>query len=130
MINSTNILNNRLYTNNSIDLYFIKSSNNDYFIFHIKHEYLDQTHIFTIESKYKFLNETKHLLSCYILPISKQQYTIDYPFNKLEIEANNKINLYRFQGIPSTDIIYYLLFQIDKNDKQYLSKPIKLNSIS
>ncbi|CAF1081939.1 unnamed protein product [Rotaria sordida] len=126
MINTTNIINNRLYINGSIDLYFIKSSNNDYFVFHLKHEYIDHTHILTIESKYKFSNQTNQLLLCYILPISKQQYTIDYPYNCLELKLNEKINLYRFQGIPSTDIIYYLLFQNNINDKQYLSKPIKL----
>ncbi|CAF3398285.1 unnamed protein product [Rotaria sp. Silwood1] len=126
MMNTTNIINNRLYINGSIDLYFIKSSNNDYFIIHLKHEYLDHTHILTIESKYQFINQTQQTLLCYILPISKQQYTIDYPYNCLEIKINEKINLYRFQGIPSTDIIYYLLFQNELNDKQYLSKPIKL----
>jgi hypothetical protein len=126
MINSPSILNNRLHTNGSIDLYFIKSSNNDYFIFHIKHEYLDHTHIFTIESKYRFSNLTNHSLLCYVLPISKQQYTIDYPYNSFEIKCDEKINLYRFQGIPSTDIVYYLLFQIESNEKQYLSKPVRL----
>ncbi|CAF2957991.1 unnamed protein product [Rotaria sp. Silwood2] len=126
MMNTTNIINNRLYANGSIDLYFIKSSNNDYFICHFKHEYLDHTHILTIESKYQFNNQTNQTLLCYILPISRQQYTIDYPYNCLEIKLNEKINLYRFQGIPSTDIIYYLLFQNEINDKQYLSKPIKL----
>ncbi|CAF5139913.1 unnamed protein product [Rotaria magnacalcarata] len=120
------IINNRLYTNGSIDLYFIKSSNNDYFIFHLKHDYIDRTHVFTIESKYKFFNQTNQALLCYVLPISKQQYTIDYPFNCLELKSNEKMNLYRFQGIPSSDIIYYLLFQNEANDKQYLSKPIRL----
>ncbi|CAF1518755.1 unnamed protein product, partial [Rotaria sordida] len=52
MMNTTNIINNRLYTNGSIDLYFIKLLNNDYFIFYLKHEYLGRTHILTIESKY------------------------------------------------------------------------------
>jgi hypothetical protein len=129
MINSPTIINNRLYTNGSIDLYFIKSSNNDYFIFHLKHEYLDQTHILTIESKYRFINQTNQSLLCYILPISKQHYTIDYPYNSFRITSNEKIPLYRFQGTPSTDIIYYLLFQMEKNEKEYLSKPIKLASI-
>jgi hypothetical protein len=129
MMNSTSIVHNRLYTNGSIDLYFIKSSNNDYFIFHIKHEYLDHTHILTIESKYRFFNETNQSLLCYVLPISKQQYSIDYPFNSFEIKSYEKMSLYRFQGIPSTDIVYYLLFQMQTNEKQsrkYLSKPIKL----
>ena len=118
MLNTSTILNNRLYSNGSIDLYFIKSSNNDYFIFYIKYEYLDHTHIFTIESKYKLSNQTNYSLSCYVLPISKQQYAIDYPYNSFDIKSNEKYNLYRFQGIPSTDIIYYLLFQIESNDKQ------------
>lgn len=126
LINSTNIIQNRLLTNNSIDLFFIKSSNNDYFVFHIKHEYIDQTHILTIQSKYHFFNQTNHSLLCYILPISKQQYFIDYPFNCLTLKSNEKISLYRFQGIPTTDIVYYLIFQYQLNDKQYLSKPIQL----
>ncbi|CAF2072299.1 unnamed protein product, partial [Rotaria magnacalcarata] len=126
LMNVGAIINNRLYTNGSIDLYFIKSSNNDYFIFHLKHDYIDRTHVFTIESKYKFFNQTNQALLCYVLPISKQQYTIDYPFNCLELKSNEKMNLYRFQGIPSSDIIYYLLFQNEANDKQYLSKPIRL----
>ncbi|CAF5149168.1 unnamed protein product, partial [Rotaria magnacalcarata] len=106
LMNVGAIINNRLYTNGSIDLYFIKSSNNDYFIFHLKHDYIDRTHVFTIESKYKFFNQTNQALLCYVLPISKQQYTIDYPFNCLELKSNEKMNLYRFQGIPSSDIIY------------------------
>lgn len=128
LMNAANIINNRLYTNGSIDLYFIKSSNNDYFVLHLKHEYIDHTHILTIESKYRFSNQTNQTLSCYILPISKQHFTIDYPYNCLELKANEKVNLYRFQGIPSTEIIYYLLFQNEDVDKQYLSKPIRLYS--
>ena len=126
MINSTNIINNRLYTNGSIDLFFIKSSNNDYYLFHINHEYLDHTHILTIQSKYKLFNQTNRTLFCYILPISKQQYKINYSYDSLEIKSNETINLYHFQGIPSTNLIYYLLFQVEFNEKQFLSKPIKL----
>lgn len=126
MMNSSNIINSRLYSQGSIDLYFIKSSNNDYFIFHLKHEYIDHTHVLTIDSKYRFSNQTNQTLLCYILPISKQHYTIDYPFNYLEIKSNDRMNLYRFQSIPSTDIVYYLLFQNEINEKQYLSKPVQL----
>ena len=126
MINPSTLINNRLYTNGSIDLYFIKSSNNDYFICHVRHEYLDQTHILTIESKSQICNRTNHLLSCLILPISKQQLAIDYPYNSFQIKANESLPLYRFQGVPSTDIHYYVLFQSDNNDKQYLSKPIRI----
>ncbi|CAF1476013.1 unnamed protein product [Adineta steineri] len=130
MANSSTMINNRLYTNGSIDLYFIKSSNNDYFIFHVRHEYIDHTHILTIESKYRFLNQTNQLLSCYILPISRQQYTIDYPYNSFRIKSNETIPLYRFQGIPSTDLMYYLLFHNETNENQYISKPIKLIPIT
>ncbi|CAF1038544.1 unnamed protein product [Adineta ricciae] len=126
MINPSTLINNRLYTNGSIDLYFIKSSNNDYFTCHVRHEYLDQTHILTIESKYQVCNRTNHLLSCLILPISKQQLAIDYPYNSFQIKPNEDLPLYRFQGVPSTDIHYYVLFQSDNNDKQYLSKPIRI----
>lgn len=129
LMTSNTILNHRLFANQSLDLFFIKSSNNDYFICHLKHEYLDHTHILTLQSKYRLFNSTIYPLICSILPIGKQQYVTDYPFHSFAIEANEQINLYRFQGIPSTDMIYQLVFQFHGYEKQYLSKPIQLLSI-
>jgi hypothetical protein len=129
MMSSSSLIHNRLHTNGYLALYFIKSSNNDYFVFHLRHEYLDHTHVFTLEPKYHLFNQTAQPLLCYVLPISKQQYAIDYPFHSLEIPSNGRLHLYRFQGIPSTDISYYLLFQYATPEKQpvrFISKPIRL----
>jgi len=125
---SANLIHHRLFSNSSIDLYFIKTSNNDYFLFQLKHEYIDQTHLLTIQSKYRLFNQTTQSLVSFILPIGKQQYTIDYPYLSTKLNGNCSTALYRFQGVPSTDLIYYFLFQIDSNEKQYLSKPIQLCS--
>ncbi|CAF1477404.1 unnamed protein product, partial [Rotaria sp. Silwood1] len=43
-----------------------------------------------------------------------------------KLTLTRQVTMDRFQGLPSTDIIYYLLFQNEINDKQYLSKLIKL----
>lgn len=130
MISSTSMINSRLFSDGYVDLYFIKSSNNDYFVVRLRHEYLDHTHIFTVQSKFFFNNQTDQSLMCSILPISKQQYAIDHPYHCLQIPSQETCPIYRFQGVPSTDISYYLLFQRTSQDKyaavNVVSKPIQL----
>ena len=130
MISSASMINNRLFSDGYVDLYFIKSSNNDYFLFRLRHEYLDHTHILTLQSKFFFNNQTDQSLMCSVLPISKQQYAIDHPYHCLQIPSQEKCPIYRFQGVPSTDISYYLLFQRPTQDKyaavNVVSKPIQL----
>ena len=129
MINQNTMIHSRLYYKKSIDLYFIKSSNNDYFLFRLQHDYIDQTHFLTIQSKYVLVNRTNHPLALTILPISQQQYAIDYPYLQYELLPNESTSIYRFQAIPSTDVQYYFLFQRTGQDRNYsnsISKPIRL----
>lgn len=129
MMQSNTLIQHRLFHNGFLDLYFIKSSNNEFFLVRLQHQYVDRTHLLTIQSKFIVLNKSHQSFSCSILPIAKQQYSIDQPYHHFELLSENKFDLYRFQGVPTSDIDYYFLFQRLANDRyatNFLSKPIQL----
>lgn len=126
---SATFIQHRLSHNGSIDLYFIKSSNNEHFLIRLRHEYIDRTHLFTLQSKYVLSNQSHQGFFCTILPIGKQQYSIDQTYHTIEALPEKKIHLYRFQGVPSTDIEYFFILQRivqDRYTSNFFSKPIQL----
>lgn len=131
VLNANKLIENQLYFNKFVDLLFVKSTNDEFYLVRLEHKFFDQIHVLTLREKYLIVNRTETPFNVTVFPVSKQSQVVDSSFFFFQLDGRQSKAIFRFQSVPSSEIFFYLHFQRVKNERSQnflFSKPIALFS--